>query len=118
MVQPTSKRLVTEAANAAVSTADRNRANHSGESPISTVTGLQAALDARPAIADLAAVAITGNRADLIGTQQFAIRVFNTTTNTWPARPDAVYVWNWGGDEAHPPTGSVTNNDMWDRPVV
>lgn len=118
MVQPTSKRLVTEAANATVSTADRNRANHSGEQAVSTVTGLQAALDARPALGDLAAIAITGSRADLTGTRDFAIRVFNTTTNTWPARPDATYVWNWGGDEAHPPTGSVANQDMWDRALV
>lgn len=118
MVQPTSKRLVTEAANATVSAADRNRANHTGTDPISAIAGLQPALDARPATTDLATVAITGNRADLVGTASFAIRVYNTTTNTWPARPDATYVWNWGGDEAHPPTGSVANNDMWDRPVV
>lgn len=65
-------------------------------------------------ISSLAAVANTGNYSDLVGTAPILTRLYNAATSTWPARPVCTLCWNIGGDEAHPPTGSVAN-DIWDR---
>lgn len=62
-------------------------------------------------LSDVAAVATSGDYADLTGTAPFAKCVFTTS---WPARPTADTVIYQGSTEAVPPT-DMHDNDLWVR---
>lgn len=90
-----------------------NRANHTGTQAISTVSGLQTALDAKANTADLATVATSGSYADL--TDQPTIPAAQVNTD-WNASTGAAQILNKPTLATVATTGSYT--DLTNQPTI